>query len=98
MSTPSHTFFPPPPLPFVGGVWRTRLAFRQPRQLEHRAGCIYPACLQANRIQTCTALSRRDLVLRYREIGPGVGTYRVGDWPEFLYTAHETEIGFINHP
>lgn len=82
----------------VGGVWRERLAFRRPRQLEMRAGRIYPALLQANRIQTCTVLSRRDLVLRYRAEGPGVGAYRVGDWPEFLYVAHEAEIGFINLP
>lgn len=82
----------------VGGVWRARLAFRHRRQLEFRAGDIYPALLQANRIQTCTALSRRDLVLRYHAVGPGVGEYRVGDWPEFLYVAHESEIGFINQP
>lgn len=82
----------------VEGVWRTRLAFRRPRQLECRAGRIYLALLQANRIQTCTTLSRRALVLRYRAVGPGVGAYRVGDWPEFLYVAHEAEIGFINQP
>jgi glycosyltransferase involved in cell wall biosynthesis len=82
----------------VGGAWRTRLAFRQPRQLEHRAGRIYPAMLQANRIQTCTTLSRRDLVLLYHAVGPGVGAYRIGDWPEFLYVAHEAEIGFIDQP
>ncbi|GAB3753589.1 glycosyltransferase [Lysobacter olei] len=82
----------------VGGIWRARLAFRTSGRLEFREGRIYSALLQANRIQTCTALMRRDLVLRYRQLGPGVDTYRVGDWPQFLFVAHESEIGFINQP
>ena len=82
----------------VGNTWRTRLAFRKAGQLRSRAGAIYADMLRANKIQTCTVLSRLEMIERYRCSGPGVGCYLVGDWPEFLYLAHESEVGFINEP
>jgi glycosyltransferase involved in cell wall biosynthesis len=82
----------------IGGSWRARVAFRSPRQLRDRSGAIYPAMLGANRIQTCTVVCRRSMVLDYRRRGPGVDNYLVGDWPLFLYLAHESGIGFIDRP
>lgn len=82
----------------VAGMWRTRLAFSKPWQLDDRAGNIYPAMLQANRVQTCTALIKRKSIVQYRTLGPGVDSYSVGDWPEFLYVTHEAGAGFINKP
>jgi hypothetical protein len=82
----------------VSGIWRTRLAFRKPRQLEHRAGNIYSEMLQANRIQTCTVLIKRELMSQYRASGLGVDSYCVADWPLFLYIAHESKVGYINAP
>lgn len=82
----------------IGGRWRTRVAFRSPRQLQQRAGALYAAMLQANRIQTCTMLCRRTLVAAYRQSGPGVDGYMVGDWPLFLALAHAAHVGFIKRP
>jgi len=82
----------------VGGKWRTRVAFRNPRQLQHRSGRIYAAMLAANRIQTCTALCRRSLIADHRRAGPGVDGYMVGDWPLFLYLAHKSDVGFSEVP
>lgn len=82
----------------VGRTWRTRVAFRRSAQLRRRSGMIYPDMLRANRIQTCTVLSRRELIDRYRGTGPGVDSYLVGDWPEFLFLSHESEVGFISEP
>ena len=82
----------------IGGAWRTRLAFRNLAQLQHRSGAIYAAMLAANRIQTCTVLCRRALVADYRRDGPGVDSYMVGDWPLFLYLSHVSEIGFMERP
>lgn len=82
----------------ISGAWRTRVAFRNQENLEQRAGRIYETMLGSNRIQTCTVLCRRELVAKYRQSGPGVDTYMVGDWPSFLYTSRMAEIGFIEEP
>lgn len=82
----------------MAGCWRTRAAFRSVRQLQNRAGAIYAEMLKANRIQTCTVLCRRSMVVTYRESGPGVDGYMVGDWPLFLYLSHAGSVGFIGRP
>lgn len=82
----------------MGGAWRTRVALRNRVHLQYRSGAIYAAMLGANRIQTCTVLCRRRLVEDYRCGGPGVDGYMVGDWPLFLYLAHESNIGFFERP
>lgn len=82
----------------IGGAWRTRVALRSSRELQHRAGDIYAAMLQANRVQTCAVLCRRALAEDYRASGPGVDGYQVGDWPLSLYIARRSRIGFFDQP
>jgi glycosyltransferase involved in cell wall biosynthesis len=82
----------------IAGHWRTRVALRSSRQLQHRTGALYAAMLQANRIQTCTVLCRRSLVAAYRQSGPGVDGYMVGDWPLFLSLSRAARVSFIERP
>ncbi len=82
----------------LGGAWKTRLALRTAAQRADRAGDIYAAMLQANRIQTCTAMWRRAAMAAYRESGPGVDGYLVGDWPLFLHLSRRARVGFIDAP
>lgn len=82
----------------IGGCWRTRIAFRDPAQLAGRDGELYEALLHSNRIQTCTVLLRRELIVRYRTEMPSGDSYLFGDWPLFLFIARHSRIGFIEQP
>ena len=82
----------------IGGAWRARVAFRSSGLLQHRDGQIYEAMLQANRMQTCTVICRRDLVEQFLRSGLADRGYLVEDWPLCLYLARASKIGFINEP
>lgn len=83
---------------YLAGAWRTRLAFRKPKQLQCRSGRIYPAMLQTNRMQTCTVMCRRRFVAGHRQTRLNLDRYCVVDWPLFLNIAREFKIGFIDRP
>lgn len=82
----------------IGGAWRARIAFRSSVLLRHRAGQIYEAMLQANRMQTCTVICRRHLVEEFLRSGLADRGYLVEDWPLCLYLARASNIGFIDEP
>lgn len=54
--------------------------------------------LNGNRISTLTTVCRRELVDRYwQEIQPGNKGWLMGDYPLWLYFAHESKVKFFNH-
>lgn len=54
--------------------------------------------LNGNRIPTLTTVCRRELVDRYwQEIQPGNKGWLMGDYPLWLYFAHESKVKFFNH-
>ena len=54
--------------------------------------------LKGNRVPTLTTVYRRDLLDRYwQEVQPGTRGWLMGDYPLWLYFAHESKIKFFNH-
>lgn len=78
--------------------WRTRLAHRNARALGLRRGSLYATMLQSNRVQTCTVLTRRALMLEFEHSFPQRGSYRVADWPLFLFLARQGTFEYIDSP
>lgn len=78
--------------------WKASVAVKRPEQMIFREGNIYKSLLAVNAIQTCTFMCRRDLMSDFRGAGLDVDSYPIGDWPLYLYIAHESKIGFIEQP
>ena len=54
--------------------------------------------LKGNRVPTLTTVYRRDLLDRYwQEVQPGTRGWLMGDYPMWLYFAHESKVKFFNH-
>lgn len=54
--------------------------------------------LKGNRVPTLTTVYRRDLFDRYwQEVQPGTRGWLMGDYPMWLYFAHESKVKFFNH-
>jgi glycosyltransferase involved in cell wall biosynthesis len=62
------------------------------------SGDIFQTLLQGNFIQTCTFCAKAELVKAALASALPIDSYPVGDWPQGLYIAAHSKIGYIDLP
>lgn len=80
------------------GRWACRSSLNSVRSVSVPTGDIFRVLLCGNFIQTCTFCARADLVKASLESTLPIDSYPVGDWPQCLYIAANSKIGYIDLP
>lgn len=83
---------------YRSGSWVLRPSMNSGRSRATPAGNIFETLLLGNFIQTCTFCARAELVKAVLASGLPIDTYPVGDWPQGLYIAAHSKIGYIDRP
>jgi glycosyltransferase involved in cell wall biosynthesis len=80
------------------GRWVLRVGMNAKRSKTVPAGNISETLLRGNFIQTCTFCARAELVKASLASELPFDSYPVGDWPQCLYIAAHSKIGYIDRP
>lgn len=86
---------------FGHAVYRSGSWFLRPSMNSGRivpSGDIFQTLLRGNFVQTCTLCARAELVKAALASALPIDTYPVGDWPQGLYIAAHSKIGYIDLP